>query len=147
MVGYDKSEEKEAKKDKEWLKDEVTRITNEYANENYFANYTRYMISDIKDAINQLDKPEPQNITLQDITDRLWGLSLNNRKHWLEKLNGEFQEGYIVPLDLKTTDGKEQYLTFNGSYFASRRNRSLQQTFATLEEIPEFYRDLAERVL
>ena len=42
---------------------------------------------------------------------------------------------------------EEQYLTYNGSYFASRRNKYLQQTFDTLEEIPEFYRDLAERVL
>ena len=90
---------------------------------------------------------EPKNITLQDITHRLWELPLNNRRYWLEQLNDEFQEGYIIPLGLKTTDGEEQYLTYNGSYFASRRNKYLQQTFATLEEIPEFYRDLAERVL
>ena len=105
-----------------------------------------YMLDLVSD-LNQLDEPEPQNITLQDIAHRLWELPLNNRKYWLEQLNDEFQEGYIVPLGLKTTDGEEQYLTLNGSYFASRRNRYLQQTFATLEEIPEFYRDLAERVV
>ena len=87
------------------------------------------------------------NISLQDVTHRLWELPLNDRKYWLEYLNDEFQKGYIVPLGLKTTDGKDQYLTFAGSYFASRRNKHLQQTFATLEEIPEFYRDLAERML
>ena len=95
----------------------------------------------------ELDEPEQPKITLQDLTDKLWELPLNNRKLWLARLNDEFQEGYIVPLGLKTTDGEEQYLTYNGSYFASRRNRCLQQTFATLEEIPEFYRDLAEGVL
>lgn len=41
--------------------------------------------------------------------------SLNNRKYWFsEQLNDEFQEGHIVPLGLKTTDGEEQYLTLNG---------------------------------
>ena len=97
--------------------------------------------------INQLDGPGQPKITLQDVTDKLWELPLNNRTLWLARLNDEFQEGYIVPLGLKTTDGEEQYLTYNGSYFASRRNKYLQQTFDTLEEIPEFYRGLAERVL
>ena len=97
--------------------------------------------------IHSTDEPEPKNITLQDVTDKLWELPLNNRKLWLARLNDEFQEGYIVPLGLKTTDGEEQYLTYNGSYFASRRNKYLQQTFDKLEEIPEFYRGLAERVL
>ena len=102
---------------------------------------------DVLELINQLDEPEQPKITLQDVTDKLWELPLNNRKLWLARLNDEFQEGYIVPLGLKTTDGEEQYLTYNGSYFASRRNKYLQQTFDTLEEIPEFYRGLAERVL
>ena len=106
-------------------------------------SYMKEFVSDLK----QLNEPEQPKITLQDLTDKLWELPLNNRKLWLARLNDEFQEGYIVPLGLKTTDGEEQYLTYNGSYFASRRNRCLQQTFATLEEIPEFYRDLAEGVL
>lgn len=97
--------------------------------------------------LNQLDEPKQPKITLQDVTEKLWELPLNNRKLWLARLNDEFQEGYIVPLGLKTTDGKEQYLTYNGSYFASRRKKYLQQTFDKLEEIPEFYRELAERVL
>ena len=104
-------------------------------------------LPDVLRIVNQLDEPEPENITLQDVTEKLWELPLHNRKFWLERLNNEFQEGYIVPLSLKTTDGEEQYLTYSGSYFASRRNKNLQQTFDTLEEIPEFYRDLAERVL
>ena len=93
------------------------------------------------------EETEQPKITLQDVTDKLWELPFNNRKLWLARLNDEFQEGYIVPLGLKTTDGEEQYLTYNGSYFASRRNKHLQQTFDTLEDIPEFYRGLAERVL
>lgn len=141
------SEGIEVNKDIDWLKKEITEIllTSKKDGTNYF--YYRDLKEKIYNAVDQLDKPEPKNITLQDITHKLWELPLNNRKHWLEKLNNEFQEGYIVPLGLKTTDGEEQYLTFNGSYFASRRNRGLQQTFATLEEIPEFYRDLAEGVL
>lgn len=104
-------------------------------------------LREVLQKLGHLDEPEPKNITLQDVTDKLWELPLNNRKLWLARLNDEFQEGYVVPLGLKTTDGEEQYLTLNGSYFASRRNKYLQQTFDTLEEIPEFYRGLAERVL
>jgi hypothetical protein len=104
-------------------------------------------LREVLQKLGHLDEPEPKNITLQDVTDKLWELPLNNRKLWLARLNDEFQEGYVVPLGLKTTDGEEQYLTYNGSYFASRRNKYLQQTFDKLEEIPEFYRGLAERVL
>ena len=104
-------------------------------------------LPDVLRVIDQLDEQEVPEITLQDVTDKLWELPLNNRKLWLARLNDEFQEGYIVPLGLKTTDGEEQYLTYNGSYFASRRNKYLQQTFDKLEEIPEFYRGLAERVI
>ena len=131
----------------EWLKEEMSEIllTSKKDGTNYF--YYRDLKEKIYNAIDQLDEPEPKNITLQDVTDKLWELPLNNRKLWLARLNDEFQEGYIVPLGLKTTDGEEQYLTYNGSYFASRRNKYLQQTFDTLEEIPEFYRGLAERVL
>ena len=141
------SEETEVKKDIEWVKEEITEIllTSKKDGTNYF--YYRDLKEKIYNAIDQLDEPEPKNITLQDVTDKLWELPLNNRTLWLARLNDEFQEGYIVPLGLKTTDGEEQYLTYNGSYFASRRNKYLQQTFDTLEEIPEFYRGLAERVL
>ena len=104
-------------------------------------------LREVLQKLGHLDEPEQPKITLQDVTDKLWELPLNNRKLWLARLNDEFQEGYIVPLGLKTTDGEEQYLTYNGSYFASRRNKHLQQTFDTLEDIPEFYRGLAERVL
>ena len=133
------SEETEMSKDIEWLKGIL-----------FDENVIKLFPNDIEklhELINQLDEQETKNITLQDVTHRLWELPLNDRKYWLEYLNDEFQKGYIVPLGLKTTDGKDQYLTFAGSYFASRRNKHLQQTFATLEEIPEFYRDLAERML
>ena len=113
----------------------------------WFEDDKLYVGEYVKHKINRLDELERHQITLQDVTDKLWELPLNNRKLWLARLNDEFQEGYIVPLGLKTTDGEEQYLTYNGSYFASRRNKYLQQTFDTLEEIPEFYRELAERVL
>lgn len=114
---------------------------------NQWADIKYQTLRELFQKLGHLEETEPKNISLQDVTDRLWGLALNDRKYWLEKLNYEFQEGYIVPLGLKTTDGKEQYLTLNGSYFACRRNEHLQQTFSTLEEIPEFYRDLAEKVI
>ena len=131
------SEETEMK-DLKWLRKEVL--------DNKFRGHTIH-IDVLFELMDQLDEQETKNISLQDVTHRLWELPLNDRKYWLEYLNDEFQKGYIVPLGLKTTDGKDQYLTFAGSYFASRRNKHLQQTFATLEEIPEFYRDLAERML
>ncbi len=136
------------KKDIEWLKEEIEEDIKSWGggNPDYFRGASD-AYENVKDWLNQLDEPEPKNITLQDVTDKLWELPLNNRKLWLARLNDEFQEGYVVPLGLKTTDGEEQYLTYNGSYFASRRNKYLQQTFDTLEDIPEFYRGLAERVL
>ena len=131
------------KKDKKWFVDKWTKERNKTDVHDPMYHFINEFIADV----NQLDEPVPKNITLQDVTDKLWELPLNNRKLWLARLNDEFQEGYIVPLGLKTTDGEEQYLTYNGSYFASRRNKYLQQTFDKLEEIPEFYRGLAERVL
>lgn len=133
------------KKDMKWFKKKIDDI--ECNTPILWSHNSIWMLNRIHELYDQLDEPEQPKITLQDVTDKLWELPLNNRKLWLARLNDEFQEGYIVPLGLKTTDGEEQYLTYNGSYFASRRNRRLQQTFATLEEIPEFYRDLAERVL
>lgn len=133
------------KKDKRWLSREIHKELESW--HGVEGGIDGDGINEIMLLINQLDEPEQPNITLQDVTDKLWELSLNNRKLWLARLNDEFQEGYIVPLGLKTTDGEEQYLTYNGSYFASRRNKHLQQTFDKLEEIPEFYRGLAERVL
>lgn len=134
----------------EWLKEEIGELP--CVDTVFNSDGSSYIdsavpVMTVYDLLDQLDEPEQPKITLQDVTDKLWELPSNNRKLWLARLNDEFKEGYIVPLGLKTTDGEEQYLTYNGSYFASRRNRRLQQTFATLEEIPEFYRDLAERVL
>ena len=134
-------------KNLEWLKEEIGNMPYTRLKRVGMEGYVAINKSGVFELINQLDEPEPKNITLQDVTDKLWELPLNNRKLWLARLNDEFQEGYIVPLGLKTTDGEEQYLTYNGSYFASRRNKYLQQTFDKLEEIPEFYRGLAERVL
>lgn len=132
---------------KEKLKQEVDKIVMVTESYGGFTVEKEVDVVELFELIDRLDEPESKNISLQDVTQRLWELPSNNRKDWLEQLNNEFQEGYIVPLGLKTTDGEEQYLTLNGSYFACRRNRDLQQTFATLEEIPEFYRELAERVL
>lgn len=140
----EESEETEVKKDIEWVKEQMNRPI--YGGEQFDLGYEK-AVEKFNGLVSQLDEPEQPKITLQDVTEKLWELPLNNRKLWLERLSDEFQEGYIVPLGLKTTDGEEQYLTYNGSYFASRRNKYLQQTFDTLEEIPEFYRELAERVL
>ena len=132
----------------EWAKKQMKEIIDGRMTENeMFDRGYKNGITNSLDILNHLDEPESKDIILQDIILRLWELPLNNRKLWLARLNDEFQEGYIVPLGLKTTDGEEQYLTYNGSYFASRRNKYLQQNFDKLEEIPEFYRGLAERVL
>ena len=134
------------KKDKTWAMNQVNNLDGVRVKGN-FADFTTVPKDKAIRIISDMDETEQHQIMLQDVTDRLWKLPLKNRKFWLEQLNNEFQEGYIVPLGLKTTDGEEQYLTYKGSYFASRRNKYLQQTFDTLEEIPEFYRGLAEKVL
>lgn len=53
---------------------------------------------------------------------------------------------YIIPLPhLVTTDGEQQYLTHNGSFFASRRDKGLRQTWKEehLKYVPEEYRKFA----
>lgn len=149
MVRRLKESEETEVKNIEWLKDEVNELPLKPLGFSVLKQRVEFAVNkdDVLDLIDQLDEPKQPKITLQDVTEKLWELPLNNRKLWLARLNDEFQEGYIVPLGLKTTDGKEQYLTYNGSYFASRRKKYLQQTFDKLEEIPEFYRELAERVL
>ena len=64
---------------------------------------------------------------------------------------GEFNISlYKIPLKhLITTDGKQQYLTFkDGTYFASKFNKKLKQTFneEELEHVPKFYRNLAVKI-
>ena len=57
------------------------------------------------------------------------------------------QDKFIIPLPyLETTDGEQQYLSYkNKKYFASRKNRRVQQTFSKreLEDIPEEYKKFA----
>lgn len=68
--------------------------------------------------------------------------SLNDRK-------SEDEKRYIIPLPhLVTTDGEQQYLTHNGSFFASRRDKELRQTWKEehLKYIPEEYRKYAVEV-
>lgn len=54
---------------------------------------------------------------------------------------------YRIPLpNLFTTDEQQQYITLkDGTYFASRFNKKLKQTFneEELEDVPKFYRDFA----
>ena len=56
-------------------------------------------------------------------------------------------EYYQIPLlDLTTTKGEQQYITFRaGCYFATKLNKNLKQAFNKweLECVPKFYRDLA----
>lgn len=61
----------------------------------------------------------------------------------------EEEKRYIVPLPhLVTTDGEQQYLTHSGSFFASRRDKELRQTWKEehLKYIPEEYRKYAVEV-
>ena len=102
----------------------------------------------IKEVLGLLDELDKSEVTRNNATGRyqqVMGVAIEQPKTSVIRLNNRPQESYIVPLGLKTTDGEEQYLTYNGSYFTSRRNKYLQQTFDTLEEIPELYRGLAER--
>lgn len=64
-------------------------------------------------------------------------------------LEREDEKRYIIPLPhLVTTDGEQQYLTHNGSFFASRRDKELRQTWKEehLKYIPEEYRKYAVEV-
>ena len=56
------------------------------------------------------------------------------------------EKRFIIPLPgLVTTDGKQQYLTKNISYFASRRDKKVRQTWKEehLKHVPEIYRQFA----
>lgn len=58
----------------------------------------------------------------------------------------KYKKEYIIPLPfLKTTDGKQQYLSWKGSLFASRRDKRLRQTWGEegLKLLPEIYRKYA----
>lgn len=58
----------------------------------------------------------------------------------------KYEKRYIIPLPgLITTDGEQQYLTKNETFFASRRNKSLMQTWEKehLKFVPEIYRKYA----
>lgn len=58
----------------------------------------------------------------------------------------EYEKRYIIPLPgLITTDGAQQYLTKNVSFFASRRDRRQRQTWKEehLKFVPEIYRKYA----
>ena len=57
---------------------------------------------------------------------------------------------YRIPLpNLFTTNDQQQYITFkDDTYFASKFNKKLKQTFneEELECVPKFYRDLAVKI-
>lgn len=59
----------------------------------------------------------------------------------------EDEKRFIIPLlGLVTTDGKQQYLSHKGNFFASRRDEELRQTWKEehLKFVPEVYRQFAE---
>ena len=61
----------------------------------------------------------------------------------------EDEKRYIIPLHrLLSSDGEQQYLTHQGSFFASRRDKELRQTWKEehLKYIPEEYRKYAVEV-
>ena len=142
------------KKDIEWLRNEIEALRevdmsmlrkwkNSSLGERHAARLT--VIKEVLGLLNELDEPEAAKNNAAGRYLQVMGVAIEQPKTSVIRLNNRPQESYIVPLGLKTTDGEDQYLTYNGSYFASRRNKFLQQTFDTLEEIPEPYRGLAER--
>lgn len=79
----------------------------------------------------------------QEILKALYELSKTSIKERQE------EKRYIIPLpDLVTTDGEQQYLTHKGSFFASRRDKKLRQTWKEkhLKYVPEEYRKYAVEV-
>lgn len=84
-----------------------------------------------------------ENITIE-AKDELFEIIVEFAKTWPNNREGEGR--FIIPLpNLKTTDGEQQYLTHNGSFFASRRDNELKQIWAEkdLKDIPEEYRKYA----
>lgn len=142
------------KKNIEWLRNKIEALRevdmnmlrkwkNSTLGERHAARLT--VIKEVLGLLDELDKSEVTRKEPTRCYRQVVGIATEQPKTSVIRLNNGPQESYIVPLGLKTTDGEEQYLTYNGSYFASRRNKYLQQTFDTLEEIPELYRGLAER--
>ena len=68
----------------------------------------------------------------------------------IKKRGGVKTKYYQIPLiNLKTTNGEQQYLTLkDNAYFARKFNENFKQTFneKELEDIPKFYRELAVEV-
>lgn len=61
----------------------------------------------------------------------------------------EDEKRYIIPLPhLTTSDGEQQYLSHQGTFFASRRDKELRQIWKEehLKHIPEEYRKYAVEV-
>lgn len=84
-----------------------------------------------------------KNITIE-AKDELFEIIVEFAKTWPNNREGEGR--FIIPLpNLKTTDGEQQYLTQNGSFFASRRDNELKQIWAEkdLKYIPEEYKKYA----
>ena len=93
------------------------------------------------------------------VTDTDWAHFNNIEKHAREELfdiivelaktpleDREDEKRFIIPLpNLFTTDGEQQYLSQDYNFFASRRDKTLKQTWKEkhLEFIPEEYRQFA----
>ena len=89
---------------------------------------------------NFLELEEELRQTLFDIIYKFASTPISDR---------EEEKRYIIPLPhLVTTDGEQQYLTHSGSFFASRRDKKLRQTWKEehLKYVPEEYRKYAVEV-
>lgn len=76
---------------------------------------------------------------------------LDAAKDYAKTPLGEREEDkiYIIPLPhLVTSDGKKQYLTHRGTFFACRRDQTLRQTWEEkdLVHVPEEYRGFAVEI-
>lgn len=122
---------------------------------NTLSEYSMYMQSSfffgMSEGVNEISITNPEldlaaedltkNITLRDVKTRMEHLPEHDVDAWLEELNNHLAERWVVPLGLKTTDGREQYLSYKqGRFFAARRSADLKQRFETLTDIPEPYR-------
>ena len=79
-----------------------------------------------------------------DLKEELFDLAIEYAKTPVEER--EEEKRFIIPLPgLVTTDGKQQYLSQDYNFFASRRDRTLKQTWKEedLKFVPEIYRQFA----
>lgn len=144
------------KKEKEWLKENIEKnkqVIDALGKKNEVITIPR-----LYHLVNQMDDDaEPTVYNIAGILNDYHLTGVLSEECAIELIGKELHTYYgtkppefIIPIPkLKTSDGKQQYLTFDyefETYFASRLNGKLKQTFTVkeLSEVPEMYRANAQ---